>query len=54
MTAVLSVSPDGTIFTWTTDGGRFAEEMSPGTYYVWARRGDTFLYPPEKPLTAQR
>jgi hypothetical protein len=48
MAAVLSGSPDGTIFTWTTDGGRFAEEMSPGTYYVWARRGDTFLYPPEK------
>jgi hypothetical protein len=36
-------------YTWMTDEeGRFAEELTPGTYYVWARRGDMLIYPPEK------
>ena len=35
---------------WTTDSeGSFAQDhFSPGTYYLWARRGDMLAYPPEK------
>jgi hypothetical protein len=37
-------------YTWTTDAdGRFAEDrFSAGIGYLWARRGDMFVYPPEK------
>jgi hypothetical protein len=37
-------------YTWTTDSeGRFAEDrFTAGTGYLWARRGDMFVYPPEK------
>jgi hypothetical protein len=42
-------------YTWTTDAdGRFAEDrFSAGTGYLWARRGDMFVYPPEKVELAQ-
>ena len=42
-------------YTWTTDAdGRFAEDrFSTGTGYLWARRGDLFVYPPEKVELAQ-
>jgi hypothetical protein len=35
---------------WTTDAeGSFAQDrFTPGTYYLWARRGDMLVYPPEK------
>jgi len=35
---------------WTTDSeGSFAQDhFAPGTYYLWARRGDLLAYPPEK------
>jgi len=35
---------------WTTDSeGSFAQDhFAPGTYYLWARRGDMLAYPPEK------
>jgi hypothetical protein len=35
---------------WTTDseGGFAQDRFSPGTYYLWARRGDMLVYPPEK------
>jgi len=50
--AVLSDIP-GTPVTsifWTTDSaGSFAQDrFSPGTYYLWARKGDMLAYPPEK------
>jgi hypothetical protein len=49
--AVLSGGP-GTpliLVTWTTDSeGRFAWELGAGTYYLWARRRDMMVYPPEK------
>jgi hypothetical protein len=37
-------------YTWTTEAdGRFAEDrFTAGTGYLWARRGDMFVYPPEK------
>jgi hypothetical protein len=36
-------------FTWTTDAdGRFAQEFGAGNYYLWARRGDMLVYPPQK------
>jgi hypothetical protein len=37
-------------YTWTTDAdGRFAEDrFTAGAGYLWARRGDMFVYPPEK------
>jgi hypothetical protein len=42
-------------YTWTTDAdGRFAEDrFGAGTAYLWARRGDMFVYPPEKVELAQ-
>jgi hypothetical protein len=42
-------------YTWTTDAdGRFAEDrFTAGTGYLWARRGDMFVYPPEKVELAQ-
>jgi protocatechuate 3,4-dioxygenase beta subunit len=42
-------------YTWTTDAdGRFAEDrFSAGTGFLWARRGDMFVYPPEKVEIAQ-
>ncbi len=35
---------------WTTDGdGRFAQDQFlPGTYYLWARRGEMLAYPPSR------
>jgi hypothetical protein len=35
---------------WTTDtSGEFAQDrFQPGTYYLWARHGETLAYPPEK------
>lgn len=50
--AVLSDVP-GTPTTpifWTTDStGAFAQDrFAPGTYYLWARKGDMLAYPPEK------
>lgn len=50
--AVLSDVP-GTLtlpIFWTTDSlGNFAQDhFMPGTYYLWARRGDMLAYPPEK------
>ena len=35
---------------WTTDlEGSFAQDrFAPGTYYLWARRGDMLAYPPER------
>jgi hypothetical protein len=35
---------------WTTDtAGKFAQDrFQPGTYYLWARHGETLVYPPEK------
>jgi hypothetical protein len=40
----------GSPVIWSTDtNGDFAEDrFAPGTYYVWARRGEMLLYPPEK------
>jgi protocatechuate 3,4-dioxygenase beta subunit len=42
-------------YTWTTDAdGRFAEDrFTAGIGYLWARRGDMFVYPPEKVELAQ-
>jgi hypothetical protein len=51
VSAVLSGGP-GTptiLVTWPTDSdGRFAWELGAGTYYLWARRGDVWVFPPEK------
>jgi hypothetical protein len=35
---------------WTSDStGSFAQDrFAPGTYYLWARKGDMLAYPPEK------
>jgi hypothetical protein len=35
---------------WSTDSqGDFAQDrFQPGTYYIWARHGETLAYPPEK------
>lgn len=35
---------------WTTDtDGKFAQDrFRPGTYYLWGRHGEMFVYPPEK------
>jgi protocatechuate 3,4-dioxygenase beta subunit len=35
---------------WTSDStGAFAQDrFAPGTYYLWARKGDMLAYPPEK------
>lgn len=35
---------------WTSDNtGAFAQDrFAPGTYYIWARKGDMLAYPPEK------
>jgi hypothetical protein len=40
----------GSPVIWTVDtNGEFAQDrFAPGTYYVWARRGEMLLYPPEK------
>ena len=50
--AVLSDVPGAptTPIFWTTDStGAFAQDrFSPGTYYLWARKGDVLAYPPEK------
>lgn len=42
-------------YTWITDAdGRFAQDrFTAGTGYLWARRGDMFVYPPEKVELAQ-
>lgn len=41
---------------WTTDAeGSFAQDhFAPGTYYLWARRGDMLAYPPEKIELAEK
>jgi hypothetical protein len=50
--AVLASSPgvSSPPIVWTTDGdGRFAQDhFVPGTYYLWARRGDMLAYPPSR------
>ena len=50
--AVLSDIPGmpTTPIFWTSDStGAFAQDrFSPGTYYLWARKGDMLAYPPEK------
>ncbi len=50
--AVLSGVPGAPAVQYplTTDAeGRFRQDhFSAGTYYLWARRGDMFVYPPEK------
>jgi hypothetical protein len=48
--AVLSGVPGSTTYTLTTDAeGNFAyDRFSVGTYFLWARRGDMLVYPPEK------
>jgi hypothetical protein len=50
--AVLSDVPGApsTPIFWSTDNaGAFAQDrFSPGTYYLWARKGDILAYPPEK------
>jgi hypothetical protein len=50
--AVLSEVPGALTLPifWTTDSeGHFAQDhFTPGTYYLWARRGDMLAYPPEK------
>lgn len=40
----------GSPIIWTVDArGRFAQDrFQPGTYYLWARRGEMLVYPPEK------
>jgi hypothetical protein len=42
-------------YTWITDAdGRFAQDrFTAGIGYLWARRGDMFVYPPEKVELAQ-
>jgi hypothetical protein len=36
-------------FNWSTDGeGRYRQVATPGTYYLWARRGEMLAYPPVK------
>jgi len=41
---------------WTTDSeGNFAQDhFAPGTYYLWARRGDMLAYPPERIELAEK
>lgn len=41
-------APNAPILRWTADArGRFAEDrFAPGTYYLWARRGEMMVYPP--------
>lgn len=50
--AVLSEVPGvpTTPIFWTSDSsGAFAQDrFAPGTYYLWARKGDMLAYPPEK------
>lgn len=50
--AVLSEVPGvpTTPIFWTSDhAGAFAQDrFAPGTYYLWARKGDMLAYPPEK------
>jgi hypothetical protein len=50
--AVLSEVPGvpTTPIFWTSDntGGFAQDRFSPGTYYLWARKGDMLAYPPEK------
>jgi hypothetical protein len=50
--AVLSDAPGipTTPIFWTTNNtGTFAQDrFVPGTYYLWARKGDMLAYPPEK------
>jgi hypothetical protein len=50
--AVLSDVPGipTTPIFWTSDStGAFAQDrFAPGTYYLWARKGDMLAYPPEK------
>lgn len=50
--AVLSEVPGvpTTPIFWTSDNtGAFAQDrFAPGTYYLWARKGDMLAYPPEK------
>ncbi len=50
--AVLSEVPGvpTTPIFWTSDhSGLFAQDrFAPGTYYLWARKGDMLAYPPEK------
>jgi hypothetical protein len=50
--AVLSDVPGAptTPIFWTSDNdGAFAQDrFAPGTYYLWARKGDMLAYPPEK------
>jgi hypothetical protein len=50
--AVLSDVPGAptTPIFWTSDGdGSFSQDrFAPGTYYLWARKGEMLAYPPEK------
>jgi len=50
--ALLSDAPGmpNTPIFWTSDStGSFAQDrFMPGTYYLWARKGDMLAYPPEK------
>jgi hypothetical protein len=50
--ALLSDAPGmpNTPIFWTSDStGSFAQDrFVPGTYYLWARKGDMLAYPPEK------
>ena len=50
--AVLSDVPGipTTPIFWSSDNtGAFAQDrFAPGTYYLWARKGDMLAYPPEK------
>jgi hypothetical protein len=40
----------GSPIIWAVDGdGKFAQDrFEPGTYYLWARRGEMLVFPPEK------
>jgi hypothetical protein len=42
--------PNGSPIIWAVDtDGKFAQDrFEPGTYYLWARRGEMLVYPPEK------
>lgn len=49
--AVLSLPGTATLpILWSTDsdGGFSEDQFAPGTYYLWARRGDLLTYPPAK------
>jgi Carboxypeptidase regulatory-like domain len=45
-----SLGNAGSPIIWAVDSdGKFAQDrFEPGTYYLWARRGEMLVYPPEK------